>query len=146
MFKERAAKRRVTIQMDIDEETSAEPLVVDPVKLKQIIFNLLSNAVKFTPEGGRIGLKAQKRGPDVLFSITDTGIGISSENKERIFEAFEQVDSSLDRKTQGTGLGLTLTKRMVELHGGKIWVESDGENKGSTFSFLLPLAENPTAP
>lgn len=146
MFKERAAKRSVTIHMDIDEETSAEPLVVDPVKLKQIIFNLLSNAVKFTPEGGRIGLKARRQGPEVLFSITDTGIGIMPENKERIFKAFEQVESSLDRKTQGTGLGLTLTKRMVELHGGKIWVESDGENKGSTFNFLIPVVEEPPAP
>jgi len=78
-------------------------------------------------------------GTNLAVSVSDTGIGISPRDRERIFQAFEQVDSSLSRQEQGTGLGLTLTKQMVELHGGRIWAESEGLGKGSTFTFVIPL-------
>jgi two-component system, sensor histidine kinase and response regulator len=130
-------------------EVSAEEcprLVADPGKLNQILFNLLSNAVKFTPEGGRVAMSAApaRTSPDaepdaVQISITDTGIGIGADHLERIFSEFVQVDSSLSRRHAGTGLGLALTKKLVELHGGQIRVESEGEGTGSTFIVVLPI-------
>jgi len=75
----------------------------------------------------------------ILISVTDTGIGLKDEDVERIFGAFEQVDNSMSRKFQGTGLGLSLTKQLVELHGGRLWVDSDGEGKGSRFNFIIPI-------
>ena len=146
MFRERATKRGIKTRLNIHENMSEESLVGDPVKLKQIIFNLFSNALKFTPDGGSIELSVRKQGAAFLFSISDTGIGIRDENKERIFRAFEQLNSSLGSKVRGTGLGLTLTRRMVELHGGKIWVESDGDHKGSTFFFQLPVTAESLLP
>jgi signal transduction histidine kinase len=144
------------------------PVSADQRKLKQIMYNLLSNAVKFTPEGGSVTISAEMAGDDekncgrrkskktarrgkatserraavpapvVIICVQDTGIGIQPENQERVFGAFEQVDSSYTRQQQGTGLGLALTKRMVELHGGCIWLRSE-VGKGSTFSFSMPL-------
>jgi CheY-like chemotaxis protein len=102
------------------------------------MYNLLSNAVKFTPENGRITIDARSDGNDILTSITDTGIGIDPEDHEVIFDEFKQLDSSRSRQYEGTGLGLALTKRLVELHGGRIWVESEGLGMGSKFSFTLP--------
>jgi signal transduction histidine kinase len=138
----------------------------DERKLRQIMYNLLSNAVKFTPDGGSVILSARYlsstdgqwftpeakpvglplNGDDELMSgrglinvsVQDTGIGIKREDLKRIFDPFEQVESSASRRCQGTGLGLTLTRRLVELHGGKIWAESDGEGKGSKFIFVIP--------
>jgi signal transduction histidine kinase len=128
----------------------------DEKKLRQIIHNLLSNAVKFTPNGGEIHVTAAllshgeadspkphtdgEDAPSILISIHDTGIGIRKEDLERIFEPFEQVESTSSRKFQGTGLGLSLTRRLVELHGGNIWVESEGLGKGSTFRVVLPVS------
>jgi len=112
--------------------------VGDERKIKQILLNLLSNAVKFTPEGGRIGINARQSNSAVEISVTDTGIGISPEDQARIFEEFRQVGSDYAHKVEGTGLGLTLGKKFVELHGGKIWVESE-VGKGSTFTFTLPI-------
>ena len=109
----------------------------DERKIKQILLNLLSNAVKFTPEGGRIGINARKVDGAVEISIRDTGVGISPEDQAKIFEEFRQVGSNYAHKTEGTGLGLTLAKKFVELHGGRIWVDSE-VGKGSTFSFTLP--------
>jgi len=82
----------------------------------------------------------------IKISVSDTGIGLNYEDRERVFRPFEQADGSASRRYQGTGLGLSLTKRLVQLHGGKIWVDSDGEGKGSTFSFVIPIdpKENPT--
>jgi len=111
--------------------------VGDERKIKQILLNLLSNAVKFTPEGGRIGINARQADGSVEISVSDTGIGISPEDQAKIFEEFRQVGSNYAHKTEGTGLGLTLAKKFVELHGGRIWVESE-VGKGSTFSFTLP--------
>jgi signal transduction histidine kinase len=104
---------------------------------KQILLNLLSNAVKFTPEGGRIEINARQVDGSVEISVSDTGIGIATEDQPKIFEEFRQVGADYAHKVEGTGLGLTLAKKFVELHGGKIWVEIEVA-KGSTFSFTLP--------
>jgi len=120
-----------------------EMIAADPRKLKQILFNLLSNAVKFTPAGGTVTLIAQteKRaaGPGVVLAVTDTGIGISAADQTKLFREFTQVDGSLSRRHEGTGLGLALTRRLVELHGGEITVQS-APGEGSTFTVWLPNA------
>ena len=113
-------------------------IVGDERKIKQILLNLLSNAVKFTPEGGRIGINAQQSNGAVEISVSDTGVGIAPEDQPKIFEEFRQVGSDYAHKSEGTGLGLTLAKKFVELHGGRIWVESE-VGKGSTFTFTLPV-------
>ena len=111
--------------------------VGDERKIKQILLNLLSNAVKFTPEGGRISITASKTDNGAEISVSDTGIGIPPAEQPTIFEEFRQVGGDYAHKKEGTGLGLTLAKKFVELHGGKIWVESE-VGKGSTFTFTLP--------
>jgi signal transduction histidine kinase/CheY-like chemotaxis protein len=116
------------------------PLTADRFRIKQVLLNLLSNANKFTPEGGRITLSCRLADPvTVLFSIADTGIGIKAQDQEIIFQEFRRADDSAVREITGTGLGLTISKRLVELHGGRIWVESE-YGHGATFSLLLPLA------
>jgi signal transduction histidine kinase len=106
--------------------------------VKQILLNLLSNAVKFTPEGGRVGLTATAVEDVITIAVSDTGIGIAPEDQAAIFEEFRQVGREDARKQEGTGLGLTLAKKFVELHGGRIWVESQ-VGQGSTFTFTLPV-------
>jgi len=144
MIRESAMKH--AIQLDSDIPNDIGPIMADERKVKQIVYNLLSNAVKFTPDGGSVRLSAHKTkkenipvNADVFeISVADTGIGISKENQTAIFQPFRQIDSSLARQFEGTGLGLALSQRMVELHGGKIWVNST-EGQGSTFTFTLPL-------
>lgn len=114
------------------------PIIADKIKFKQIMFNLLSNAIKFTPENGRVIINAELVEQYVQIGVSDTGIGIKSEDIDKLFKPFLQLDSSYSRRYEGTGLGLVLTKHLVELHGGKIWVESEYE-KGSTFTFTLPI-------
>jgi signal transduction histidine kinase/DNA-directed RNA polymerase alpha subunit len=140
--RERAAKHGINLDVTIDERLG--DFVGDERKIKQILLNLLSNAVKFTPEGGRIGIIARQAdgSGSVEISVSDTGIGISPEDQAKIFEEFRQVGGDYSHKTEGTGLGLTLAKKFVELHGGKIWVESE-VGKGSTFSFTLPEKSSP---
>ena len=125
-----------------DRVLDLPPLVADQRKVKQIMYNLLSNAVKFTPDGGTISVSArlddEREDKCVVIAVKDSGIGIGAEDQERVFGAFEQVDSSYARQQQGTGLGLALTRRIVQLHGGEIWLQS-GPGEGSTFSFSLPL-------
>jgi GAF domain-containing protein len=133
--RERATRHGITLDVTIDERLG--DFVGDERKIKQILLNLLSNAVKFTPEGGRIGINARPVDHSVEISVTDTGIGIASEDQPKIFEEFRQVGSDYAHKVEGTGLGLTLAKKFVELHGGRIWVESE-VGKGSTFVFTLP--------
>jgi signal transduction histidine kinase len=135
-LKEKALKH--DIQLSYEEKEIPETIIADERKVKQIIYNLLANAVKFTPDGGRVHLEAELAGGFVQVSIEDTGIGIKKDDLQRIFEPFEQAESCLSRRFQGTGLGLSLTRSMVELHGGKIWAESEGEGKGSRFFFLMP--------
>ena len=101
------------------------------------MLNLLSNAVKFTPEGGRIDVRAGLANGTSEISVTDTGIGIAPEDHDAVFEAFRQVGKA-DKKAEGTGLGLALCRKFVELHGGRIWVNSQ-IGQGSTFTFTLPV-------
>jgi signal transduction histidine kinase len=111
---------------------------LDQRKVKQILYNLLSNAVKFTPEGGKVGVSARPGANAVEFAVSDTGVGIAASDQELVFEEFKQVGTDYTRKAEGTGLGLALTKRFVELHGGTIRLESE-PGKGSTFTFTIPL-------
>jgi signal transduction histidine kinase len=136
LVRERATRHGLTLEPAVDERLG--DFVGDERKLKQILLNLLSNAVKFTPSGGRIGLKAVLADAVVEISVSDTGIGIAPEDQGAIFEEFRQVGSDYARKREGTGLGFTLAKKFVELHGGKIWVKSE-VGKGSTFTFTLPV-------
>ncbi len=136
LVRERAARHGIALALEIDPRL--RELVGDERKVKQALLNLLSNAVKFTPEGGRIRLKAVLADGAVEISVSDTGIGIAPEDRETIFEEFRQVGRDSTRKQEGTGLGLTLTKKFVEMHGGRIWVESE-VGRGSTFTFTLPI-------
>lgn len=114
------------------------PIIADKEKFKQIMFNLLSNAVKFTSENGRVTINAEPVEQYVQIGVSDTGIGIKSEDIDKLFKLFLQLDGTYSRRYEGTGLGLILTKHLVELQGGKIWVESE-YGKGSTFTFMLPI-------
>ena len=134
-LRERATKHGINLDVTVDERLG--DFVGDERKIKQILLNLLSNAVKFTPEGGRIGINARQADGSVEISVSDTGIGIAPEDQARIFEEFRQVGGDYAHKKEGTGLGLTLAKKFVELHGGRIWVDSE-VGKGSTFTFTLP--------
>jgi signal transduction histidine kinase len=135
LVRERAGRHGIGLRVDVDPRLGE--LVADERKVKQVLLNLLSNAVKFTPEGGRISLTAGRKNGLVEIAVTDTGVGIASEDQAAIFEEFRQVGSDETRKQEGTGLGLTLAKKFVELHGGRIWVESE-PGRGSTFTFTLP--------
>ena len=136
LVRERATRHGIRLNKTVDERVG--DLVADERKVKQILLNLLSNAVKFTPEGGRVGLTATVAEGAVTIAVSDTGIGIAPEDQAAIFEEFRQVGREDARKQEGTGLGLTLAKKFVELHGGRIWVESH-VGQGSTFSFTLPV-------
>ena len=150
MIKEKALKHGIELSLSVNGVP--DTIRADERKLKQILYNLLSNAVKFTPDGGRISLAAQacntetenlsalggNPGGHIQISVSDTGIGLNRDDLERIFQPFEQAAIPGYQKIQGTGLGLSLTRQLVELHGGKIWVTSEGMQKGATFYFTLP--------
>ena len=121
-------------------------LTADRNKFKQALYNLLSNAVKFTPEQGKVTVEAKIRistihGLFLEVSVADTGIGVRLEDQERIFAEFEQADASFSRRQEGAGLGLALTRRIAEMHGGAIRVQSGGEDRGSIFYLTLPVKE-----
>jgi signal transduction histidine kinase/DNA-binding response OmpR family regulator len=140
MVRERALQQRVLLSLDVDPEVG--PLDADRLRFRQVVLNLLSNAVKFTPEGGRVDVRAFIRGQDLVVLVADTGVGVQVEDRERIFDSFQQGARS-SGQVEGTGLGLTLSKRILELHGGRIWVESEA-GKGSTFGIALPaVSEEP---
>ena len=132
----RAERHGIRLSSDISAEVSSYD--GDERKFKQIVLNLLTNAVKFTPEGGSVTLGAQRMNGAYVFSVKDTGVGIAPEDQQAVFEEFKQVGRDYDKKAEGTGLGLALTKRLVELHGGRIRLDSI-VGKGSTFTFELPL-------
>jgi PAS domain S-box-containing protein len=152
MIKEKALRH--SLEISLHTEGIPRTITADERKLKQIIYNLLSNAVKFTPDNGKVAVAAQTcqlnggaNGTDtpkpelaLKVSVADTGIGLKPEDLTRIFSPFEQVDNSASRQFQGTGLGLSLTRNLVELHGGQIWAESEGPDHGSAFHFVIPLA------
>lgn len=135
-----ATQKRIELKTHIN--TSCSALNVDELRLRQILINLLSNAVKFTPEGGQVTLAVTEDSlrEHIIFTVSDTGIGIASEQLHRLFEPFVQLDSQLNRQYSGTGLGLSLVRRLSELHGGNVFVESE-VNKGSTFYVKIPYTE-----
>jgi signal transduction histidine kinase len=136
LIRERAMRHSIALGMDIDQRL--DDFEADERKLKQVLLNLLSNAVKFTPDGGRVDVSAKLDTDKVEIAIKDTGVGISPEDQASLFEEFKQLGKDSSRKAEGTGLGLALTKRLVELHGGRIVVHSSiGE--GSTFTVMLPV-------
>jgi signal transduction histidine kinase len=135
LVRERAGRRAIALQMNVDNRLGQ--IQADERKIRQVVLNLLSNAIKFTPEGGRIEVKAAPKDGCVEVSVSDTGVGVAPEDQERVFEEFRQVGTA-DKKAEGTGLGLTLCRKFIELHGGRIWVKSElGE--GSTFTFTIPV-------
>ncbi|MGD0856524.1 MAG: PAS domain S-box protein [Dehalococcoidia bacterium] len=131
------SKKKLQMLLEIAEDLP--DIEADELKVKEIMYNLLSNAVKFTPEGGKIGMRARKAGSEIEIVVWDTGVGIASENMGKIFEGFFRVDTPYSRVTEGTGLGLPLSKKLVELQGGKFSVESGGLNKGTEVRFTLPI-------
>ena len=139
--RERAAAHRIEVSADIPSDLPT--VTADERKIRQVLLNLLTNAVKFTPDGGSIGTTAWVAEGQLEVAVKDTGIGIPPEDQGAVFEEFRQVGQRSDRSREGTGLGLTLAKRFVELHGGRIWVESEA-GKGSTFTFAIPV-ERPAA-
>jgi signal transduction histidine kinase/putative methionine-R-sulfoxide reductase with GAF domain len=137
LIRERAQRHGIALELQVD--AAVGEFSGDERKFKQIMLNLLSNAVKFTPDGGRVSVSAQKDTTYVEIAVRDTGIGIAPEDQAAVFEEFKQVGRDRMRQAEGTGLGLALTRRFVELHGGEIRLQSE-LGKGSTFSFRLPLA------
>ncbi len=135
LMRERAARRGITLGHAIDERLGM--MRADERKVKQVLLNLLSNALKFTPEAGRVDVRAEMQSEMAEISVTDTGVGIASEDQNAVFEEFRQVGTAA-KKVEGTGLGLALSRKFIELHGGKISVKSE-VGVGSTFTFTLPL-------
>jgi signal transduction histidine kinase len=131
----RAGRRSIALHQEVDQRLGQ--IRGDERKIKQVLLNLLSNALKFTPEGGRVEVRASVVDGRAEISVTDTGVGIAPEDQEAVFEEFRQVGTT-DKKIEGTGLGLTLSRKFIELHGGRIWVKSQ-VGVGSTFTFTLPL-------
>ena len=134
IVRERASKNGV--QVSLASDPGVDTVVGDERRIRQVLFNLLSNAVKFTPDGGSVGVTARRVDDEIRVSVADTGPGIAPEDQQRIFEEFQQAELGKQQR-EGTGLGLALSKRLVELHNGRLWVDSE-PGKGSTFTFTLP--------
>ncbi len=142
MVRQKAAKHGIEVSVDLGKAPTR--VRADELRLRQIVYNLLSNAVKFTPDGGRVSIRVWGTDPvaggaGVELAVSDTGIGMEEVNLERIFMPFEQVQGAAGEQSEGTGLGLSLSRRLVELHRGRIWAESEGLGKGSTFHVVLPI-------
>jgi len=144
LVRERALKHEIALGLEIGPGVGL--IDADRLRLRQVVLNLLSNAVKFTPAGGRVDVRADISGQDLVVTVADTGVGVAAEDRERIFDSFQQATRP-NEQAEGTGLGLTLSKRIVELHGGRIWVDSE-LGRGSTFGFAVPAgtAEPPAVP
>ena len=136
LVREGAVRRGIELGHTVDEHLGM--VRADERRVKQVLLNLLSNALKFTPEGGRIDVRAAVRDGMAEISVADTGVGISPEDQELVFEEFRQVGTAA-KKVEGTGLGLAISRKFIEVHGGRIWVESQ-VGKGSRFAFTLPLS------
>ena len=120
-------------------DPAAGPISGDADRLQQIVWNLLTNAVKFTPKGGRIQVKVQRIDSHVEIVVSDSGVGISKEFLPYVFDRFRQADASTTRIHGGLGLGLSIVHQLVDLHGGSVSVQSEGEGKGATFTITLPF-------
>jgi signal transduction histidine kinase len=142
LVRERATRHGIGLGLTVDERVG--DVVADERKVRQVVLNLLSNAVKFTPEGGRITVEVTQGEGEVEIAVSDTGVGIAPEDQAAVFEEFRQVGSDQSRKSEGTGLGLALARKFVELHGGRIWLTS-AVGKGSTFAFILPVRPWPAS-
>lgn len=136
LIKGLAASKKVKLSFEIPEDLGE--IQADQRKVKQVIYNLLSNAIKFTPAGGEVGLRTRRDGAGIEITVWDTGIGIPPEDLENVFEAFRRLGDVYTQETEGAGLGLTISKKIVELHGGRIWIESGGTGMGTTAKFTLP--------
>jgi CheY-like chemotaxis protein/anti-sigma regulatory factor (Ser/Thr protein kinase) len=136
----RARQHRVTLR--------AESVVVsaDPTRLAQIVTNMLDNAIKFTPTGGTVDVDVLREGQEAVLRVSDTGIGIAPAMLSRVFELFAQAEQPMDRPVGGLGIGLTLSRRLVELHGGTIAAASDGHGRGAQFTVRLPVETTATPP
>ena len=132
------AKKRLTMNVSIAPDLP--PLFADREKVAHVLGNLFGNAIHFTPPGGRVWIKASRHNSELLVEVGDTGIGIASQHHEFVFEEFAQVDATASRQHHGTGLGLTIARKLVELHRGRIWVESE-LGGGSRFFFTIPYVE-----
>jgi CheY-like chemotaxis protein len=133
-----AESKKITLAASYDFKVG--PIKIDPDRIQQVMSNLLSNAIKFTPSGGRIEVRLEKVGSEGLISVHDTGVGISPTFLPHVFERFRQADGSSTREHAGLGLGLSIVRHLIELHGGRISVESPGLGRGATFKISLPLA------
>jgi PAS domain S-box-containing protein len=142
MLMEKALKGGMELNMEITPDADT-CIVADQRKLKQILFNLLSNAVKFTSSGGTVDMSAVKNGNFMEITVADSGIGIKPEDVSKLFHPFTQLESAYTKEYEGTGLGLALNRHLIELHGGRVWVESEF-GKGSRFSFSIPLTQAPS--
>jgi signal transduction histidine kinase len=142
LVRERATRHGLGLEVSVDPRLG--DFVGDERKIRQVLLNLLSNAVKFTPPGGRIAIQAMPTDGAVELSVSDTGIGIAPGDQAAIFEEFRQVGTDYARKHEGTGLGLALARKFVELHGGKIWVQSQ-VGQGATFTFTVPVRPWPAS-
>jgi histidine kinase len=134
-FKEKG----VLLEVDVPDDLPS--IQADEDRIGQVLLNLVGNALQFTPSGGSVVVSAAQRNKEIKISVSDTGIGISPEDIENIFTRFYRVDKSRSRAGGGSGIGLTISKYLVEAHGGRIWVESAGLDRGSTFTFSLPSAD-----
>jgi signal transduction histidine kinase/DNA-binding response OmpR family regulator len=135
MVRERAVRHDISLSLDVAPEVDS--IEADELRFKQVMLNLLSNAVKFTPDGGEVVVRARVDGPELVVTVSDTGIGIAPDDRERIFESFQQGGRGVQQQ-EGTGLGLTLSKRILELLGGRMWLKTE-VGVGSTFGFAVPV-------
>ncbi len=128
------------VRLEVDTPPSLPAVRMDTARITQVLVNLLGNALQYTPAGGSVTVNARAEAHEVLFSVCDTGLGISAEHLPHVFERFYRVDRSRSRAGGGSGIGLTISQYLVEAHGGRIWASSPGIGQGSTFTFSLPLA------
>lgn len=139
-IKEKAMTHHISLSVNVGDDVGT--VNADERKVKQVVINLLSNAVKFTPDGGKVGIDAKRTEKnEILVCVSDTGIGIEEKDGHKVFSEFEQISNEYSRKYAGTGLGMPLSKKFVELHGGKMWFESKGSGQGTNFYFTLPITQ-----
>ena len=128
------------VVLTIELPADLPPVLADEQRILQVLSNLISNALRYTPAGGEVTVTCSQQGDQVRTTVKDTGIGIPQEHLSHVFTRFYRIDKSRSRQAGGSGIGLTIAKHLVESHGGQIWVESAGRDKGSAFTFTLPIA------